>query len=165
MRREDIHYNNTETGCCALINPADWDNRTYEWDNKKFIKEHVIAFLHMPLTYGKAGKRIDTALDAAEAHADPPLWLTYDTSAWGSDLYAAVDKEVPGADNVTLSGRFITKVFEGPYKETGTWMNEMNAYVRGQGEEVEQIYAFYTACPGCARHFGKNYVVLFAKVG
>jgi hypothetical protein len=29
---------------------------------------------------------------------------------------------------------------------------------------LETLYFFYTTCPKCAKHYGKNYVVAVAKV-
>ena len=57
-----------------------------------------------------------------------------------------------------------TRVFEGPYRKVGEWSREMEEYVRGHGERVENLYYFYATCPRCAKHYGKNQVVLFARV-
>lgn len=35
----------------------------------------------------------------------------------------------------------------------------------GKGRTLEKLYFGYTTCPKCAKAYGKNYVVLFAKVG
>ena len=64
----------------------------------------------------------------------------------------------------TISGTFHTKVFEGPYRNMSVWIKEMNEYVESKGEKVEKLYFYYTVCPKCAKHYGKNYVVIFAKV-
>jgi hypothetical protein len=40
----------------------------------------------------------------------------------------------------------------------------MDDYVKSKGKTVEQLFYFYTTCPKCAKVYGKNYVVLFAKV-
>ena len=63
-----------------------------------------------------------------------------------------------------LSGIFLSKVFEGPYRDVGRWIREMEGYVRDRGEALEHLYFFYAYCPKCAKVFGKNEVVLFAKV-
>jgi len=34
---------------------------------------------------------------------------------WKSEIYVAVDKEVEGVRNTTLSGNYFSKVFDGPY--------------------------------------------------
>jgi hypothetical protein len=64
----------------------------------------------------------------------------------------------------TISGTFLTKVFEGPFKNVGKWMREMKEYVASKGKTLKKIYCCYTTCPKCAKAYGKNYVVLFAQV-
>ena len=90
--------------------------------------------------------------------------LSDEKSLWGSDVYIAVSKEVPQAENVTISGTFLTKVFEGPYKDAGKWVKEMLAFVKAKGKETKKLYFFYTTCPKCAKYYGKNYTVLLAEV-
>ncbi|MDP2874526.1 MAG: hypothetical protein Q8N84_04540 [bacterium] len=65
----------------------------------------------------------------------------------------------------TLSGTFLTKVFEGPYQNVGKWAQEMGAYVQSKGKKLTKLYFSYTTCPKCAKAYGKNYVVIFAQVG
>ena len=81
-----------------------------------------------------------------------------------ADIYINVAKEVPGAQMATISGTFLTKVFEGPYQNAGKWAKEMEVYVEKQGKELKKLYFFYTTCPKCAKVYGKNYVVIFAQI-
>jgi hypothetical protein len=90
--------------------------------------------------------------------------LVDENSKWGADIYIEVSKEVPTVKMVTMSGTFLTKVFEGPYKYIGAWAKEMDAYVKSKGKTIDKLYYFYTTCPKCAKVYGKNYVVLFAQV-
>jgi hypothetical protein len=90
--------------------------------------------------------------------------LTDEKSLWGSDIYIDVTKDVPGAEMATISGTFLTKVFEGPYKDIGKWLKEMQEFVKSRGKETKKLYFSYTTCPKCAKAYGKNYVVLFAQV-
>ena len=71
---------------------------------------------------------------------------------------------MPNTRIENLSGTFLTKVFEGPYRHIWKWTKAMEAYVRAKGDEVEEMYFFYSTCPKCAKQFGHNYVVLFAQV-
>jgi hypothetical protein len=80
------------------------------------------------------------------------------------DIHIAVDKKVPGVEMERISGTFLTKVFEGSYRDAGRWMKEMKAYVKSKGKQVKKLYSFYTTCPSCAKFYGKNYTVLLAKV-
>ena len=41
---------------------------------------------------------------------------------------------------------------------------ETQEYVTAQGQQMRKLYFFYTTCPKCAKHYGKNYVVAFAEV-
>jgi len=47
-----------------------------------------------------------------------------EVSPWKSELYFAVSKQVPEAENVPISGTFLSKVFEDPYSAVPEWMKE-----------------------------------------
>ncbi|OGG28943.1 hypothetical protein A2973_01420 [Candidatus Gottesmanbacteria bacterium RIFCSPLOWO2_01_FULL_49_10] len=90
--------------------------------------------------------------------------LTDENSLWGADIYIDVSKKVPDAQMATLTGTFLTKVFEGPYQNVGKWSEEMKKYVKNKGKNLKKLYFSYTTCPKCAKAYGKNYVVLFAQI-
>lgn len=75
-----------------------------------------------------------------------------------------VTKDVPGADNVKLSGTFLTKVFDGPYNAVPKWLKEMDHYVESKGKKTKKYYFYFTTCPKCAKKYRHNYVVAFAEV-
>jgi hypothetical protein len=107
----------------------------------------------------------DMEMIAKAGALDPQqLMLSDEKSMWGSDIYVAVSKEVPGANMERISGTFLTKVFEGDYSKTGGWVKEMQAFVESKGKKTKKLYFFYTTCPGCAKAYGKNYIVLVAQV-
>jgi hypothetical protein len=150
--------------CCPKFDPIPWDEKTFEWENKKFIKDKVCTLFYMPMNFGKVMKRLDKKV--REANANTPEWLCLSdhTSKWNMDVYLAVDKEIPDANNVTLSGEVISKVYEGPYKNTGEWHKDFKKFVKNKGQEIKKLYMWYTTCPKCAKKYGKNYVVIFALV-
>jgi hypothetical protein len=152
------------TGCCDPFNPEPWQEKEIIWKDKIFVKDHVISFLHIPLNFGQKVVKNLKLIEKAGAKASYQLMLTDEKSIWGADIYIDVAKEVPGAHMVRISGTFLTKVFEGPYKDAGKWALEMKQYVKSKGRELKKIYFFYTTCPKCAKAYGKNYVVLFASV-
>jgi hypothetical protein len=76
----------------------------------------------------------------------------------------AVDKPVEKADNVSLSGDFLFKVYEGPFKDAGKWMKDFETHAGEQDLKVEKQYMWYTTCPKCAKKYGKNYVVVVGQV-
>jgi hypothetical protein len=104
------------------------------------------------------------AIEQAHAAVDHPLMLSDDSSRWGVELYFEVKGLVPQASMAYVSGTFLTKVFEGPFRNAGQWARDMKRYVAARGRQLERLYFGYTTCPKCAKAYGKNYVVLFAKV-
>lgn len=159
-----IDPNIKRTGCCEPFDPEPWDGKEITWQNKIFVKDHVISFLHMPLNFGQKVVKNLKLIEKAGAKAPYQLMLTDEKSLWGADIYIDVVKDVPGAKMATLSGTFLTKVFEGQYKDVPNWIKEMESFVKSRGKEIKKLYFSYTTCPKCAKAYGKNYVVLFAQI-
>lgn len=152
------------TGCCEPFDPKPWEDKELKWENKLFVKDHVASFFHMPLNMGQKIVKNLALIDKAGAKATHQLMLSDEKSMWGADIYIDVVKDVPGAQMAMISGTFLTKVFEGPYRNMGKWIEEMNKYADGKGKKPQKMYFAYTTCPKCAKAYGKNYVVLFAKI-
>jgi hypothetical protein len=152
------------TGCCPPFDPAPWDEKEHTWQDKLFVKDHVRSFLHIPLNFGKVMVRNMEKIAQAQALAPDPILLSDEKSLWGADVYIAVAKEIPNSEMARISGRFLTKVFEGPYKNIHTWVGQMDTFVKSKGKTAKKLYFFYTTCPKCAKFYGKNYVVLVAKI-
>lgn len=151
------------TGCCEPFDPAPWQDKEIKWENKLFVKDHVTSFLHMPLNMGKKVVKNMELIQKAGA-VGQQLMLTDEKSLWGADIYIDATHEVAGAEMATISGTFLTKVFEGPYQNAGKWAKEMVGYVTSKGKNLKKLYFSYTTCPKCAKAYGKNYVILFAQV-
>jgi hypothetical protein len=152
------------TNCCPPFDPALWRDKEVVWRDKPFVHDEVTSFLHVPLNMGSKVTKAMKLIDAAHATPEHPLMLSDERSPWHAELYIDVTKPVPGADVQRLSGTFLTKVFEGPFSDAGQWMTQMKRYVADQGRTLEKLYFGYTTCPRCAKAYGKNYVVMFAKV-
>lgn len=150
--------------CCPLIDPSIWDERILEWKSKMFIKDKVFTIMFIPFGFGKVMKRLDEKVRAANSSMPDYLCLSDHTSSWNMDLYLAVDKEIPNATNVTLSGKFFCKVYEGSYNETGKWNKDFERIGAEKGYKYKKQYLWYTTCPKCAKKHGKNYVVFFGQI-
>jgi hypothetical protein len=157
-----------EPVCCPVFNPAIWDGKTVVFSEKLFVKKATPQLFHMPLpgTIGKMMTKSWAAIEAAQAKpADADfLWLAYDPSPWKCEHYIHVTHEVPGLENVKLSGTFMAKVFDGPFNHVPKWIKEMDAYLANQGKHAKKYYFYYTTCPKCAKKYGHNYVVVFAEI-
>lgn len=161
----EFNMDNAETGCCPRFDPSGWDGAEIVFRERPFVRSTTVNFLHIPLNMDRMIKKTHKEiLDAGASPDDEYLMLSTDPSPWRGEHYFAVTKDVPTAENVKLSGKYLTKVFEGPYRDAGKWVKEMEQYVGSSGKQLKKLYFFYTTCPKCAKHFGKNYVVAFAEV-
>jgi hypothetical protein len=150
--------------CCPKFELQPWDEQEITWHDKRFVKDRVRSFLHIPLNFGSVMKRNMALIEAADAKGEEMIVLSDENSLWGADVYIAVTKEVPNAATTTLSGTFLSKVFEGPYQNVRKWIEEMKRFVAGRGKQIKKLYCYYTTCPKCAKEHGKNYVVILAQV-
>lgn len=150
--------------CCPRFDPGPWDEKEVVWKDKPFVKDRIRSFLHIPLNFGAVMRRNMERIEAAGAVADEPIVVCDENSLWGADVFIAVSKEVPGASMASLSGTFLAKVFEGPYKDIRQWIGQMGKHVESKSKRLKRLLFYYTTCPKCAKKYGKNYVVLLAEV-
>lgn len=154
--------------CCPEFDPTLWDNKKHVWTNKLFLKNSVPEILHMPLpgTFGRAISKMWKK--ATEAGAAPELkdslLLAHDPSPFRGELYLLITKEIPGEENVRLSGTFMSKVFDGPYSKVPKYMQEMDQYLSSLNLKAKKYYFYYAYCPKCAKKYGHNYIVSLVEV-
>lgn len=153
-----------ENVCCPRIDPALWQDKDLNWENKRFVRERVHTFMFMPLDFGRVMKRLDNKIRNAGAKIPDSLALSEHTSRWNMDIYVAVDREIPGADNRVLSGKFYSRVYEGPFSDTGKWCKDYESVVKSKGLNIKKWFMWYTTCPKCARKYGKNYVAVIGEL-
>jgi hypothetical protein len=155
--------------CCPKFHPEKWNLKTFYWDHKKFIKGTVPTFFHIPLP-PMIGNRITKMMKLAEGskslsgNREEILVLFTDPHAFMSEIYISVTNEVPNANNTTLSGNYISKVFDGSYNEIPKFIKQMDAYLQKRKEEAERYYVHYAYCPKCSKEAGHNFMVLFAQI-
>ena len=172
-KRREMKQN---TGTCCIEFTQDridsYQEKTIVYNDKPFVKDTVWCFCHFPLNFGRVMTRACTKIETANASVPEEefVMLADMRSLWSTRIHLSVSKDdVPDADVVKISGTFLTKVFEGPYSNFGTWIQEMKQYVlheKGPQFKFEEcdLYAHYATCPKCAKKFGKCYTVLFVKV-
>lgn len=156
---------NGETGCCPKFDPKGWDGLHLVFDDKPFVRATTRNLLHVPINMGSVFTRVQQHIDDAKAQ-DPDNYfvLSRDLSASTGEHLFAVTHDVPGEDMTRLSGEFITRVFEGPYRHAKDWVHEMETAAEVAGHNAKRVFMFYTTCPKCARAYGKNYVVGVAEI-
>jgi effector-binding domain-containing protein len=154
--------------CCPVFDPALWNNKRHEWSNKLFLKDSVPEIFHIPLPsmYGKVITRMwEKANDTGAVPALKDfLLLAHDPSPFKSELFMAITKEIPGEENVRLSGTYMTRVFDGPYNHVPKYIKEMDGYLASLKLKAKKYYFYYAYCPKCSKKYGHNYIVAFAEV-
>ena len=163
-----MHTDKETHECCPVFDPVPWDNSTHNWVDKSFIKDYVPQLFHIPFPpmMGKIiGRMWKKAQDAGAApEMKDFLLMAYDPSPWKSELYMSVTKDVPGSENIKLTGTFISKVFDGPYNHVPKYIKELEKHLDEQGKKAKKYYFYFTTCPKCAKKYGHNYVIAFAQI-
>ncbi|MFC1609255.1 hydrolase [Patescibacteria group bacterium] len=155
--------------CCPEFNPEKWDEKSFNWDKKQFIRESIPTLFHIPFP-PMIGKKITKMWKAAEEsgknieNKEEALVLFTDPNPFKSEIYLSVTGEVPDAKNIPISGVFISKVFDGPYNAIPKFMAQMDKYLSGRGNKAKKYYVHYAYCPKCAKEKGHNHMILFAEV-
>lgn len=163
LPKMDVSANTT--GCCPRFDPKGWDGRKMHFEDKLFVRATTRSLLHVPVNMGRVFTRVQGHIeDAGAQDPDGYLVLSRDLSATKGEHLFAVTGAVPEEEMTTLSGDFIMRVFEGPYRKAPDWMHEMEIAAKAIGHKAERIYMFYTTCPKCARTYGENYVVGIAQI-
>ena len=153
-----------EAKCCPEFNPTPWEDKLFEWDHKKFVKASVRTMFYMPMNFGSVMTKLIKKFDEAGAEIPNYLCLSDHTSKWNMDLYLETDKIITGLNNTELTGKYYSKVYEGPFKNTGEWCKDYKEVVASKGLTIKKWYMWYTVCPKCAKKYGKNYVVIICEV-
>ncbi|MEO0917770.1 MAG: hydrolase [Pseudomonadota bacterium] len=161
----EMNMDTTETGCCPAFDPRGWDGRRLVFDDKPFVRATTRSLMHVPINMNSVFTRVQENIEEAGAQ-DPNgyLVLSHDLSASEGEHLFAVTKDVPGEEMTRLSGTFITRVFEGPYRHAKTWDHDMRVAAEAHGHEAKRVFMFYTTCPRCAKALGKNYFVGLAEI-
>ena len=153
------------TQCCPRFKPDGWNEQELHFKNKLFLKATTRSLFHIPINMGSVFPKTLAAIEKADAMPKEEfIVLSYDPSAWTEEHYFDVTKDVPDQKMVQLTGDYLTRVFEGPYKNAPKWEKEMASFVESKGKKVKKTYFFYTTCPKCAKYYGKNYVVGVSEI-
>ena len=158
------------------------------WTDKTFVVDGTCCLFYIPLGFGKAVRRAISKIEHSKTQVPKEdfMIISICNSPWWSDVLVTTskDQDVGGAKVEKISGSFVAKAYEGDYSNMGKWAKEVkelvvkvrqdkkekhdNKIVKKQGEQheedTEKILFYYPTCPKCAKKYGKNYVVIFARL-
>jgi hypothetical protein len=155
--------------CCPKFNSEKWDEKTFIWENKPFIKESLPTFFHIPFPPMIGGKITRMYKMSEESEMTPAdkgdiLVLFTDPTPFKTEIYLSANGDVSGANNVKISGTFMGKVFDGSYSAIPKFMKQMDEYLAGGNKKAKKYYVHYAYCPKCAKKYGHNHMILFAEI-
>jgi hypothetical protein len=152
--------------CCPEFNPKDWHEKTHVWKDKLFLQDEVRQIMHIPLNMGAVVSKMFKKAEANKAVPENEdfLLLSYDPSPWKSELYMTVTKEVPEGKMAKLSGKFISRVYDGPYNAVPQWIKEHEEYLEKHNLKSKKYYFHFAYCPKCMKKYGHNYCIAFSQV-
>ncbi len=155
-----------EEACvCPRLDPAQWEGTRHAWKDRPFVVEPYRAIAHIPLGITGKLERIMPDLKARGLLADPVQVLFRNERFFGGELWIALSREEPGLATRRISGEFLSKYFEGQYRQAGQWYRQAAEACRAAGTEAAELLAWYATCPKCAEKLGHVQAVIFARTG
>lgn len=153
------------TGCCPRFHPEEWDGKVFDFSRYLFIRTHTKSFFYIPLNMNRVMTKVQKSIDASnQRDEERNLMLSEDVSLFKCNHDILVKGPVPGYGDHHIEGNWYAKVFDGVYKNLPNWMQQLQLDGKNRGYEFKRVLAFYTTCPGCAKTYGHNYVVLFGLI-
>ena len=141
------------TGCCPRFKPNGWDRQTLHFDGKAFVRAQTRSLFHIPLNMSRVFKKTFAAIEAAGAQDTGQfIVLSHEISPWSAEHNFAVTKEVLGEEMCRLSGHFMTKVFEGSYRNAPNGSRKWRPMLRS----VSSAWRAYTSSIQHARNARGN---------
>jgi hypothetical protein len=100
--------------------------------------------MHEPWNMGQAFTRVQDHIKEADA-ADPvtEIVLSHDISPWQSEHFFAVTNDVPDEEMTKLSGDYIARVFEGPYRRVINFNHNMQVAAKVMGKVAKDVFFFH----------------------
>ena len=82
--------------CCPRFDKVPWDEKTFIWEDKLFIKDEIPQLFHMPLPgfINRTMQRMWTKAQEAQAAPETEIFAAYDRHH-KSEFYLAVTKKSP----------------------------------------------------------------------
>lgn len=150
--------------CCKRLNLAEWDMKEIVWRDKPFYHSRYRAFLHVPVNIGKKIAEGMKIIGEAGLTAEPMVLSRNDTM-WGAEILIPVARKDNRFRTELVTGRFLTRLFEGHYADAKKWIRETKKYCESRGFSAKEFIFWYATCPKCSK---KNndmvQVVVFARV-
>src|SRR4030042_5752790 len=131
-----------EKECCKRLLPEEWDKKEIVWRDKSFLKDHYWSFLHVPLDFGK---KIIRGLEKIKEAGLPSeqMVLSKNDGLWGGEMRIPISEKSDQFDTELLTGKFLTRLFDGHYGDLRGWIKETKDYCRQKGFFAKEFIFWY----------------------
>ena len=150
---------------CPIIDPAEWEGKEFEWENKTFYFVPVNMLLYKPRNLEEKVRQLRKEVaekDYKFTDLKPTLceWAAFKgrllSQIWNPQKY---DESVYVFD----MGTVYSTVFEGPAKDFKRAVTEFASQIQlNHSVPAQSIYVWYTHCKQCAK-MKNNQAVIFIK--
>jgi len=150
--------------CCQPLSPLEWDKKELIWRDKPFYVSRYRSFLHVPINIGKKIAEGMKKISEAGLQAEPMV-LSRNETMWGAEILIPISGKAGRFRIELLTGRFLTRLFEGNYADIKKWVKETKKYCESRGFSAKEFIFWYATCPQCAKARGdRAQVVVLARV-
>jgi hypothetical protein len=149
---------------CPQLSKDEWHLSKHIWDKRPFYQVHYRCFFNLPINLQTQVRQALTKLQNRDLLEETPMIFSVRENAWGGDLLISITKHVPDLETRSISGHFISFLFNGNYKQVPYWIRKVQEYGRRKYLDFSELYIWHVTCPRCIQKYGQAQTVIFAKM-
>ena len=152
---------------CPNIDLKKWENKEVVWKNKVFYSQPLYLLLHIPLNMKSAITKGFAALTKKGYEMpEPGMMLEKENGLFTGEILFNIKKGKNTDKQVkTISGKFLAKTIKGEYKDAGKVVRAViEAANKKKSNIPDEVYCWFTNCPGCAKKQGGVKIIAFARL-
>ncbi len=149
---------------CPKLSKEEWHLTKHVWDKRPFFKTHYRCFLNIPTNLQAVVRKSLEMLRQRKLLDDQPMIFSVRENAWGGNLLISIKKHVRDLETRSLSGHYISFLFNGDYGNVPTWVKKVAEYGQREYLNFSELLIWHVTCPRCAQEYGNSQTVIFAKM-
>ena len=149
---------------CPRLKNSNWDLKTHNWKNKKFLYLGLPMVAHVPVGFSGTLHRLMNMIKERGYKAADEFMILEEDGLFHGKLMIAI--KLPGSPDkhvISLSGKVVSKVHDGPYNKLFKSTKVLTDHLSKKGLKPKKIYFWYVTCPKCWEEKGMK-TVIFAQV-
>jgi len=151
---------------CQKINPADWHEKSFTWEEPRFFYRVTtrMAF-HQPFSYHE-----DIALALAKARSEGHIikenaLILLKSGLFRGEILIEIQPQDPKKHSedpsiLKLEGNFYSIVSQVPLMQMGKEIDKLTRDLKKRGDKIKGLYLCLITCPQCAREKGNQTIII-----